>query len=121
MSLLLQVEAEFCTWSCMQIKREKLVATCFDFKLGVTLPAEGILCSCSALTSLAEEEAFSFLGVRASLVGVVRSRLPAASGSVARHYHRRRPAPCMAAEKEHIVTATRDIVSKVKRHQYLLG
>ncbi len=43
MSRLLQVVADFCTWSRMRIKREKSVDTGFDFKTGTALPTEGIL------------------------------------------------------------------------------
>jgi hypothetical protein len=43
MSRLLQAVADFCAWSGMRIKREKSVATGFDFKNGVALPTEGIL------------------------------------------------------------------------------
>ena len=46
MSRLLQV-ADFCAWSGMRIKREKSVATGFDFQKGVALSTEGILYSCS--------------------------------------------------------------------------
>ena len=73
------------------------------------------------LTGLAAEVAFAYLGVRTSLVGVVRSRRQAASDPVAKQRRRHRPAPCLAAEKEHIIAGTRDIVSKARRHQYLLG
>ena len=121
MSHLLQVVADFCAWSGMRIKREKSVTTCFDFQKGVALSPEGILYAGGPLTGLAADEAFAYLGVRTRLVGVVRSRRQAASDSVAKQRRRRRPAPCLAAEKEHIVTATRDIVSKARRHQYLLG
>jgi hypothetical protein len=33
MSRLLQVVSDFCTWTRMRIKREKSVATGFDFKI----------------------------------------------------------------------------------------
>ena len=59
MSRLLQVVADFCTWSGMRIKREKSVSTGFDFKTGVALPTEGILYAGAPLTSLAAEEAFA--------------------------------------------------------------
>jgi ribonuclease HI len=121
MSRLLQVVADFCAWSGMRIKREKSVATGFDFKKGVALSTEGILYAGAPLTGLAAHEAFAYLGVRASLVGVVRSRRQATSGTVARQRRKGSPAPCLAAEKEHIFATTRDIVGKVRRHQYLLG
>ncbi len=84
MSRLLQVMADFCAWSCMRIKREKSVATCFDFKKGVALSTEGILYAGAQLTGLAAHETFAYLGVRASLVGVVRSRRQATSGTARR-------------------------------------
>ncbi len=103
MSRLLQVVADFCAWSGMRIKREKSVATGFDFKKGVALSTEGILYAGAPLTGLAAHEAFAYLGVtrRASLVGVVRSRRQATSGTVARQRRKGSPAPCLAAEKEH--------------------
>jgi hypothetical protein len=52
---------------------------------------------------------------------VVGSRRQATSGTVARQRLRGSPAPCLAAEKEHIFAATKDIFSKVRRHQYFLG
>jgi hypothetical protein len=122
MSRLLQVVTDFCTWSWMRIKRENSVATGFDFKTGTALPTEGILYAGAPLTGLAADEAFAYLGVRASLVGVIRSRRrQAASGSVARQQYRKKSAPCLAAERAHIFAATKDIISKVRRHQYLLG
>jgi ribonuclease HI len=121
MSRLLQVVADFCAWSGMRIKREKSVATGFDFKRGVPLPTEDILYAGAPLTGLAADEAFAYLGVRASLMGMLRSRRQAAPGSVAVQRRRRRPAPCLAAEKAHIFTTTNDITGKVRRHQYLLG
>jgi ribonuclease HI len=122
MSRLLQVVTDFCTWSGMRIKREKSVATGFNFKTGTALPTEGILYAGAPLTGLAADEAFAYLGVRASLVGVIRSRRrQAASGSAARQQYRKKSAPCLAAETAHIFAATKDIISKVLRHQYLLG
>ncbi len=70
LSRLLQVVADFCAWSGMRIKREKSVVTGFDFRLGTDLPSAGILYE-APLTDLAAEEAVAYLGVRASLVGVV--------------------------------------------------
>ena len=121
MSRLLQVVADFCAWSGMRIKREKSVATGFDFKGGVALPTEGILFAGAPLAGLAADEAFAYLGVRASLVGMLRSRRQAAPGSVKGQSNKRQPAPCLAAEKAHIFTATKDIVGKIRHHKYLLG
>ncbi len=105
----------------MRIKLEKSVATGFDFKNGVALPTEGILYAGVPLTGLAVDEAFAYLGVRACLVGVARSLRQVPPGSAAVQRSRRRPAPSLAAEKAHILTATRDITSKVRHHKYLLG
>jgi hypothetical protein len=121
MALLLQVAADLCAWSGMRIKREKSIATGFDFKKGVALPTEAILYVGAPLTGLVADEAFAYLGARASLVGVVRSRRQAASGSVAGQRRRRSPAPCLAAAKEHIFATTRDIIGKVRRHRCLLS
>jgi hypothetical protein len=68
MSRLLQVVADFCAWSGMRIKREKSVATGFDFKSGVAHPTEGILFAGAPLAGLATDEAFAYLGVRASFI-----------------------------------------------------
>ncbi len=64
------------------------------------LPTEGILYAGAPLTGLAVHEAFTYLGVRANLVGVVRSRRPETSGKVARQRRRGSPAPCLAAIRE---------------------
>ena len=121
MSRLLQVVADFCAWSGMRIKLEKSVATGFDFKSGVALPTESVLYAGAPLIGLAADEAFAYLGVRASLVGILRSRRQAAPGPVKGQSSRRRSAPCLAAEKAHILTATKDMVVKVRNHKYLLG
>ena len=54
---------------------------------------------------LAADEAFTYLGVRASLVCKNR---------------RRHAAPCLTEEKQHIFAVTRDLISKAQRHKYLL-
>jgi hypothetical protein len=102
----------------MQIKREKSVATAFDFKTGTALPTEGFLYACSPLrvTGLAADEAFAYLGVRASLVGVIRRRQrQAASGSVIRQQYRKKSALCLAAETAHIFAATKDVMGGNQR------
>jgi hypothetical protein len=116
MSRLFQVVANFCqcSWSQMRIKREKSVTT--DFKNGAALPTAGILYAGEPLTGLAAEVAFTYLGVRASLVGVVRSRRRAPPGSAAVKHSRRPPAPCLTAEK----APTKDITWKVRQHKCLL-
>ena len=114
LSRLLQVVADFCVWSGMRIKREKSVITGFDFRLGTDLPTAGILYDGAPLTDLAAEEAFAYLGVRASLVDRQRRQ-----GTGKR---RGRPsAPCLSAEKEHIMSATTDMIAKIRRHSYLLS
>jgi ribonuclease HI len=115
MSRLLQVVSDFCAWSGMRIKREKSVATGFDFKSHVALPTEDILYEGAPLTGLAPDEAFAYLGVRASLVSPSRPSVRA--GGTRRRWCR---APCLAAEKLHTQAAAKDIVAKIRRHQYLL-
>ncbi len=95
---LLQVVADFCAWSGMRIKRENLnsVVTRFDFRLGTDFPTAGILpmYEGAPLIDLAAEEAFAYLGVRTSLVGMQRRRLAG----------KRRwllSAPCLSTEKSH--------------------
>jgi hypothetical protein len=106
-------------------KRAKSVATGFDFKNGVALPTEGILYAGAPLTGMAADKAFAYLGVRASLLGVSRSREQASADSEVVQRRRRCPAPCLAAEKEHIFTATRDITlmitGKARHHKHRLG
>ncbi len=105
----------YITWSWTRIKREKLVATCFDCKSGTALPMEGILYynrDGAPLTGLAVEETFANLGVGASLLGVVQSRR-----QIAMQQHRKRSASCLNAEKKHIFAATKDIIQKVLSHQ----
>jgi hypothetical protein len=49
--------ADFCARSGMRIKRKKSVATEFDFKQGVALPADSILYEGVPLTRLAPDDA----------------------------------------------------------------
>jgi len=102
---LLQVVSRFCTWSGMRINVPKSVATGFDFAMGRDLPTEGIQYEGSPLPGLAADEAFTYLGVRASLVCKKR---------------RRCTAPCLTEEKAHVFAVTKDLVSKARRHKYLL-
>ena len=115
MSRLLKVVSDFCAWSGMRVKREKSVITGFDFKRHATLSTEGILYEGAPLTGLAPDEAFAYLGVRASLVSP--SRPPVRAGEKRRRWCR---APCLVAEKLHTQVAAKDIVLKTRRHQYLL-
>jgi hypothetical protein len=115
MSRLLKVVSDFCAWSGMRINREKSVITGFDFKRHATLPTVGILFEGAPLTGLVPDEAFAYLGVRASLVSP--SRPPVRAGGKRRRWCR---TPCLAAEKLHTQAAAKDIVLKTLRHQYLL-
>jgi hypothetical protein len=114
LSRLLQVVADFCAWSGMRIKREKSVVTGFDFRLGTDLPTAGILYEGAPLTDLAAEEAFAYLGVRASLGGMQHRRLAGKRRGLL-------SAPCLSAEKGHILATTNDMIAKVRRHNYLLS
>jgi hypothetical protein len=66
------------------------------------------------LKGLAAEEAFAYLGVRASLVGRQRRQ-----GTGKRRGQL--SAPCLSAEKGHILSATTDMTAKIRRHNYLLS
>jgi hypothetical protein len=68
MSSLLQVVSDFCAWSGMRVKGEKSVITGFDYKQKAHLPTTNILFRGEPLASLPADEAFAYLGVRASLV-----------------------------------------------------
>ncbi len=68
MVLLLQVVSRFCKWAGMRINVPKSVATGFNFAMGRDLQTEGIQYEGSPLPGLAADEAFTYLGVRASLV-----------------------------------------------------
>jgi len=105
MTRLLQVVADFCAWSGMRIKREKSVITAFDYKNGRPLSTETILYEGAPLGSLAPTEFFPYLGIRASL---------ASKGN-------RRPAPCLAAAKQHLFDVTRELIGVAKHHQLLLS
>ena len=105
MTCLLQVVARFCEWSGMRVNITKSVATAFDFATGSDLSTEGILYEGLSLPGLAADEAFTYLGVRASLVCKNR---------------RRQTAPCLTEEKQHIFAVTRDLIKIARRHKYLL-
>jgi hypothetical protein len=115
MSSLLQVVSDFCAWSGMKVKREKSVITGFDFKRRAHLPMTGILFRGEPLTNLPANEAFAYLGVRASLVPP--SHHAAGAGKPKRKVEL---APCLKAEKEHVLQRTQDITSKIRHHKYLL-
>ena len=105
MTCLLQVVARFCEWSGMRVNITKSVATAFDFATGSDLSTEGILYEGLSLPGLAADEAFTYLGVRASLVCKNR---------------RRQTASCLTEEKQHIFAVTRDLIKIARRHKYLL-
>ena len=115
MSRLLQVVSDFCAWSGMRIKREKSVITGFDYKAGANLSTEGVLYEGAPLTGLAADEAFRYLGVRASLVSPSRPHARAE-----RKRRRQCCAPCLKEEKAHILSSSKDVAGKARHHQYLL-
>jgi hypothetical protein len=103
MSRLLEAVAGFCAWSWMRITREKSVITGFDYKERASLSTESILYVGAPLTCLSADEAFAYLGVRASLASRLSpSPPPACEGKIR---YRRCLAPCLAIEKEHILSA----------------
>ena len=106
MSRLLSVVAEFCAWSGMRIKREKSVITAYNFRTKLELTTDKILYEGQPLVSLAADESFPYLGVRASLVA--RKKRGASS-------------PGLASEKDHIFSATKELVHIAKGHKLLLG
>ncbi len=82
----------------MKVKREKSIITGFDFKRRAHLPTTGILFRGEPLTNLPADEAFAYLGVRASLIPP--SHHAAGAGQPKRKVEL---APCLKAEKEHVL------------------
>ena len=84
------------------------LASVYDFKQRRELPTDTILCRWSPPVHLQADKSFPFLGVRASLVS---------SGS------RKRAGPILAAEKEHVLAATKELVeiAREKSSLYLLS
>ncbi len=68
MSCLHQVVSYFCVSAGMRVKHEKSVITDFDYKQTAHLPTTSILYRGEPLANLPADEAFAYLGVRASLV-----------------------------------------------------
>jgi hypothetical protein len=64
------------------------------------------------LTNLAADEAFAYLGVRASLIPP--------SHHTTEQKCKVGLAPCLKAEKDHVYQRTQDITSKIRYHKYLL-
>ena len=114
MGHLLDVVADFCRWSGMQVKLEKSVATAFDFQQQQELSTAGILYQGTPLVHLAASESFPYLGVRASILA-----------STSRFSRRRKwqaaSSPNLAAEKAHIFSATKELAIVAKQHRYLLS
>ena len=108
MSRLVQVVADFCNWSGMRIKIAKSVITAYDYSTRCDLPTDDILYQGQALTRLPADESFPYLGIRASLVPTGRRRGPGSS-------------PGLTAEKEHVMSAAKELGGLAKRHEYLLG
>jgi hypothetical protein len=115
MSSLLQVVSDFCAWSGMRVKREKSVITGFDFRKKAHLPTASILLRGEPLANLPADEAFAYLGVRASLVSPSHH-----AAGAAKLKRKVRIAPCLQTEKEHVRQRTQDITSKIRHHKYLL-
>ena len=105
MSRLLSVVAEFCA-SGMRIKREKSVITAYDFRHKRELATDEILYEGQPLVRLAADESFPYLGVRASL----KTRKERGASS-----------PGLVSEKDHIFSATRELVGIARGHKLLLG
>ena len=107
MSRLLAVVADFCDWTGARVKLAKSFITAYDYGRKQMLPTDGILYRGSPLVHLPADQSFPYLGVRASLVS---------AGS------RRRAGPILAAEKAHVLTATKDLVTVAGEHssRYLL-
>ena len=106
-SRLLEVVSDFYSWSWMRIKLAKSVITAYDFVAQEELPTNEIRYQ-GSLTRLPAGESFPYLGVRTSLVRIETRQGPASS-------------PWLAAEKQHVVEATKELVDIAKHHQYLVG
>ena len=114
MGHLLEVVADFCRWSGMQVKLEKSVATAFDFKQQQELSTADILYQGTPLVHLAASESFPYLGVRASI-------LARSSRRSRRRKWQAASSPNLAAEKAHIFASTKELAVVAKQHRYLLG
>jgi hypothetical protein len=100
----------------MRVKREKSVITGFDFKRRAHLPTTGILVyRGEPLANLPADEAFAYLGVRASLVPPSHH----AAGAEERKC-KAGLAPCLKTEKDHVIRQTKEITGKIRHHKYLL-
>jgi len=108
MSRLLEVVAAFCAWTGARVKLSKSVITAYDYQQRRELPTDTILYRGSPLVHLPADKSFPYLGVRASLVS---------SGS------KRRAGPILAAEKEHVLAATKELAEIAREHssRYLLS
>ena len=106
MSRLLRVVSNFCEWSGMRVKLQKSVITAFDFGARCELPTDTILYQGQPLVRLAADQSFPYLGVRASLV---QSKTRCTSS------------PGLRSEKDHIFSATQELVGTARGHKYLLG
>ena len=107
-SRLLAVVSAFCSWTGARVNLAKSVITAYDFGGKVELPTDDILYNGSPLVHLPTDQSFPYLGVRASLVSAGK---------------RRSAGPILAAEKEHVLAATRELVSIAREHSrtYLLS
>ena len=99
----------------MRVKLEKSVATAFDFKQQQELSTAGILFQGTPLVHLPAGESFTYLGVRASILARTSRRARRRTWQVA-------SSPNLAAEKSHIISATKELVGVAKQHRsYLLS
>lgn len=97
MSRLLTVVDEFCNWSGMRIKSSKSFISAYNFKTKKELPTSSILYRGEPLTAIAARESFTYLGVRASLLG------------------------SLDEEKAHVFQVTKELVGVARHHQYLIS
>ena len=97
MSRLLEVVASFCALTGARVKLSKSVITAYAFGQRRELPTGAVLYRGSPLIHLPADKSFPYLGIRASLVS---------GGS------RRRAGPILrlAAKKEHVLAATKELV-----------
>ena len=106
MQRLMGVVARFCDWSGMRVNLGKTVITAFDYRTKTDLDTDQIRFNGNPLIRLAADESFPYLGVRASLIAS-RKRCALSPG--------------LASEKDHVFSATRELVHIAKDHRYLLG
>ena len=105
MQTLVDVVADFCSWSGMRVKMQKSVITAYDYKQRVALDTDQVRYQGTPFVRLAPGEAFAYLGVRAALI----------AGS------RKRVAPATGEEKAHVLSSTKELKTIAADHPYLLS